>query len=900
MDLIRILLSRVAAFFGSKRLDVDLDEEVRTHIDLAIEENLQRGMSRKQARTAALRSFGGVTQTREAYRMQRGLPLLEAAALDLRYGLRQLGRSPAFAATAISTLALGIGGVTAVFSVVQTVLLRPLPFKDSGQLISLHELIDEDPHDFKVTAPDVLTFQRESRAFSGEGGYIGAGYDLTGAGAPFHAEAERMTASLFPALGIDPLLGRSFTQLEDENAAPVTVISYSLWQERLQGDPNVLGKKIDLDRRPYTVIGVMPRDFEFPLDAGRLSHHDLWVPMSFTTVEKNSEGENYDYGMVARLKPGVSAAQAQVDIDRVIATIQPGYTAVAKLHVHGYFRTLKEETVRNARPLLNMLLGAVSLILLIACVNLANLLLVRAAGRRREFGVRMALGAARRVVLRQLLTESLLLSVLGGALGCAIAVALVRAAAVSLPDSLPRLNEIAIRWPMFAAAFAIAAATGLLSGIVPALAGMKTDVLDSLRDGTHGAGQGRSQHNLQSVLVSIEIALAMLLLVASGLLLRSFARMLEIDPGFQPQQVLTASLALPKHDYPTQQRVDEFYSELQRKVETLPGVASAGFSSNIPIVGQNSGRLITPEGHVRAAGEGWLIVSNYLIQGNYSQTLHIPLIRGRFFDARDEQPGAPLVAIISQSFAKRYFPGKDPLGLHVKVGDRYDGPMPAIAVVGIVGDIKQGALDQPTVDQMYEPLSQAAAALGPMAPMIGVASGMDMVIRTAGDPTALSTSLEKTIHQLDPLLAVSRAHTMDEIVAATESSRRFNTAILTAFAAIALLLSLLGIYGVLAYSVTQRRREIAIRMALGASRNTVLLRVLRYALSLAATGVTAGLIASLGLTHFLKSLLFGVKPLDNLTIAGAITVLLSCSAIAAFWPARRAASIDPMETLRAE
>jgi predicted permease len=900
MDLIRILISRVAAFFGSKRLDVDLDEQVRTHIDLAIEENLQRGMSRKQAGTAALRSFGGVTQAKETYRRQRGLPLLEAAALDLRYGLRQLGRSPAFAATAILTLALGIGGVTAVFSVVQTVLLRPLPFKDSGQLISLHELIDEDPHDFKVTAPDVLTFQRESRAFSGEGGYIGAGYDLTGAGAPFHAEAERMTASLFPALGIEPLLGRSFTQLEDENAAPVTVISYSLWQERLQGDPQILGKKIDLDRRPYTVIGVMPRDFEFPLDAGRLSHHDLWVPMSFTTVEKNSEGENYDYGMVARLKPGVSPAQVQVDIDRVIATIQPGYTAVANLHVHGYFRTLKEETVRNARPLLNMLLGAVSLILLIACVNLANLLLVRAAGRRREFGVRMALGAAQRVVLRQLLTESLLLSVLGGALGCAIAVILVRAAAVNLPDSLPRLNEIAIRWPMFAAALAIAGATGLLCGVVPALAGMKTDVLDSLRDGTHGAGQGRSQHNLQSVLVSIEIALAMLLLVASGLLLRSFARMLEIDPGFQPQHVLTASLALPKHDYPTQQRVDEFYSELQRKVETLPGVASAGFSSNIPIVGQNSGRLITPEGHVRAAGEGWLIVSNYLIQGNYFQTLHIPLIRGRFFDARDEQPGAPLVAIISQSFAKRYFPGKDPLGLHVKVGDRYDGPMPAIAVVGIVGDIKQGALDQPTVDQMYEPLSQAAAALGPMAPMIGVASGMDMVIRTAGDPTALSTSLEKTIHQLDPLLAVSPAHTMDEIVAATESSRRFNTAILTAFAAIALLLSLLGIYGVLAYSVTQRRREIAIRMALGASRNTVLLRVLRYALSLAATGVTAGLIASLGLTHFLKSLLFGVKPLDNLTIAGAIAVLLSCTAIAAFWPARRAASIDPMQTLRTE
>jgi putative ABC transport system permease protein len=899
-DALRTLLSRVAALFRGKRLDADLEEELRTHIDLATEENLNRGMTKQQAHLAALRSFGGLTQTQERYRIQRGLPFLETMALDVRYALRQLRKSPAFAITAVLTLALGIGGMTAVFSVVQAVLLRPLPFMDSGQLISLHEFIDEDPHDFRVTAPDVLIFQRESRAFSGEGGYIGSGYDVTGEGVPFHAAAERMTASLFPVLGIDPLLGRTFTQHEDETAAPVTVVSYALWQERFQADPNILGRSLDLDRRPYTIIGVMPRDFEFPLDAGKLSHRDLWVPMSFTTVEKNSEGENYDYGLVARLKPGVNAAQAQLDIDRVIAIIQPGYLAVANLHVHGYFRTLKEETVRNARPLLNMLLGAVALILLIACVNLANLLLVRAAGRRREFGVRLALGAARRNVLRQLLTESLLLSAIGGVLGCAVAAVLVRVASVSLPDSLPRLNEIAIRWPMFAAAFAIVAATGLLCGLVPALAGMKTDVLDALRDGSHAAGQGRSQQNLQSILVSVEIALAMLLLVGSGLLLRSFARMLETDPGFQPQHVLTASLSLPVHDYPTQQKVDAFYEELQQRVEALPGVRSVGFSSNIPIVGQRSGRLITPEGHVRAAGEGWLIVSNYLVQGDYFQSLHIPLVRGRFFQPGDQLSGAPLVAIISQSFAQRYFPGKDPLGLHVKVGDRYDGPMPAITIVGIVGDVKQGALDQPTVDEMYEPLAQSAAALGPMAAMIGVVSGMDVVIRTEAEPAQLTANLEKIIYQLDPLLAVSQAHTMDEIVAATESSRRLNTAILTAFAAIALMLSLLGIYGVLAYSVAQRTREIAIRMALGASRRTVLLRILRYAFTLTVTGVTAGLIASIGLTHFLKSLLYGVKPVDGVTIAGAIVVLLVCSALAGLWPARRAASIDPMQTLRAE
>jgi putative ABC transport system permease protein len=901
MERIGILLSRCAALFRGRALDEELDAEVKAHIEFAIEENLQRGMSAQEARTSALREFGGMTQTKETYRAQRGLPFLATAAMNVRYGLRQLRKSPAFSITAILTLALGIGGMTAVFSVVEAVLLRPLSFKDSGQLLSLHERVEEDtPRDFNVSAPDVLIFQRESKAFSGAGGYVGAAFDVTGAGAPFHATAERVTASLFSVLGVSPLLGRTFTRQEDTNSVPVTVISYALWRERFHGDPGVLGKTIDLDRRPYTIVGVMPRSFEFPLDAGRMSHRDLWVPMSFTPVEKNSEGENYDYGLVGRLKPGVSLRQAQIDVDRVVASIQPRYAAIAKLHLHAYFRTLKEETVRDARPLLNMLLGAAGLILLIACVNLANLLLVRAAGRKREFGVRLALGAARRILLKQLLTESLLLSAIGGVAGIALAAILVRAAAVALPDSLPRLDQIAVRWPMFAAAFGFTGVTGVLCGLAPALAGMRTDILDSLRDGGPGAGRGRPQHRLQSALVTVEIAVAMLLLVASGLLLRSFRKMLDTDPGFQPQHVLAASLSLPRHDYPTQQKVDEFYAELQRKIEAVPGVQLVGFSSNIPIVGQNGGRLITPQGHVRSAGEGFLIASSYLIQGNYFQALHIPLIRGRYFDGRDEQAGAPLTALISQSFAERNFHGRDPIGLQMKVGDKFDSPMPAMTVVGVVGDVKQGALDQPTVDQMYEPVSQGAAALGPWAAMLGVAGNMDVVIRSSEDPALLAPILEKIVHQLDPLLVLSQVHTMDEIVAATESSRRFNTVTISAFAAIALLLSLLGIYGVLSYAVAQRTREIAIRIALGASRNVVLLRTLRYGLALAATGVLGGLIASIGLTHFLKSLLYGVRPLDSPTIGGAVLVLLCCCVVASLWPARRAASIDPMQTLRME
>ncbi len=902
MERIRMLLSRCAALFRGRTLDEELDQELRAHIELAVEENLKRGISEAEARRAAMLEFGGITQIKEEYRIQQSLPFLQTVAMDARYGLRQLRKSPAFAATAILTLGLGIGGMTAAFSVAEAVLLRPLPFPDSDRLISLHESIKEDPHDFNMTAPDVLIFQRESKAFSGEGGYVWAAYDVTGAGAPFHAAAERVTASLFPALGVPPLLGRTFTRQEDENSLPVTVISYALWQERFQGDLSVLGKTIDLDRRPYAIIGVMPRDFEFPLDAGRLSRRDLWVPMSFTAVEKNSEGENYDYGLLARLKPGVSMAQAQSDVDRVIATIQPAYAAIGGgLHLSASFMTLKDETVRKARPLLHMLIGAVALILVIACVNLANLLLVRGAARRREFGIRLALGAARRIVLRQLLTESLLLSLLGGAAGLALALVLVRAAMVGLPESLPRLQEIAIRWPIFAAAFGLAIATGLLCGIVPALAGMRADVLGSLHDGSQATGQSRSQRSLQSVLVALETALAMLLLVASGLLLRSFAKMLATDPGFQTRHLLTASLSLPRRDYPTQQKVDAFYDELQRRIETLPGVKTVGFSDNIPIVGQRSGRLVAPEGYVHHTGAGWLIASNYLVQGQYFEALHIPLIRGRYFDASDQQPGAPLVVIISQSLVEQYFHGKDPIGLHEKVGNRYDdSAMPPIRIVGVVGDVKQGPLDQPTVPEMYEPLSQAADGLGRYATMIGVVGGMEIVVRAEGDPAPLAASLEKIVHQLDPLLVVSQIHTMDEIVTATESSRRFNTAILTAFAGIALVLSLLGIYGVLAYAVEQRTREIAIRMALGASRVAVLVRIMRFAMTLAIAGVTAGLAASLGLTHFLKSLLYGVRPLDYATIAGAVVVLLGCCAFAGLGPARRAASIDPMRTLRAE
>ncbi len=819
---------------------------------------------------------------------------------NLRYASRQLSKAPAFALTAVLTLAIGIGGVTAVFSVVQAVILRPLPFKDPARLISLHEHFEQDAHELRMSAPDVLIFERESQAFSGVGGFIASAYELTGAGAPFQARAERVTSSLFPLLGIDPMLGRTFTQREDDSSAPVTVISYALWKERFHSDPNVLGTILDLDRRPYTVIGVMPRNFEFPLDAGRLSHRDLWVPMSFTPVEKKSEGDNFDYGAVARMKPGITMSQAQHDIDRVVAGIQAQYPAGTNLKLHAGFIPLRDEVIQNARPILRILFGAVALILLIACANLANLLLVKAAGRRREFGMRLALGAARKTMFSQLLTESLALSFFGGCAGVALAVVLVQTAAARLPDSLPRLSEINVDWRLLLAAVVLTAATGLLCGLAPAMQSMRADVLDSLRDGGGSAGDGPRRSYLRSGMVILEVGLAVVLLVSSGLLLRSFRKMLEVDPGFESAHVLTASVALPRRDYPAQEKVDAFFTTLQQRLESEPGVKSVGFASNIPIVGQRSGRLIAPEGYIKSPGEGWIIVSNYLTLGSYFDAMRIPLIRGRYLTASDDQPGARLVTVISQSLANRYFQGKDPIGKGIKVGVDFASSMPAMRVVGVVGDIKQGARDQATVPQMYEPLSQASAGLGPYAAMIGVAGDMNVVIRTTGNPVALVNALNNAVHQLDPMLAVSSVNTMDEIVAATESSRRFNTVILSSFAGIALLLSLLGIYGVMAYSVSERTREIAIRMALGSTRESVLLRTLRQAFLLTAIGAAFGLAASVGLTRLLSSLLYDVKPLDGAVITAAVFLLFLCSSLAAYLPARRAAAVDPMQALRSE
>jgi len=565
MDGMRTLLSRIRSVFRSRRLDADLEEELKAHVELAIEENLQQGMSAEEARTTALRAFGGVTQVREAYRVQRGMPRLQTAVRDIGIAIRQLRRSPGFAITAVLTLAFGIGATTAVFSLVDGVLLRPLPFANPSRLATLGDQVNgggmgEDGDPGWVTAPEVVTYQRETRSFDSLGGYTSISYELSGVGQPAQIDASRTTPSVFSVLGVAPLMGRVFTAQEDTQRAHVAVISYAAWKSRFNSDPHVIGTKIDLDRDPYTVIGVMPRNFEFPIDADC----ELWVPMSFSAGELSPDQEsNWDFLMVGRLKPGFTLMQARDDAQRVAAQIMRNYPPdLSTIRIRAVVYPLHELTVVQARPLLHLLFWAVTVVLLIACANLTGLLLVRAIRGQRETAVRLALGASARTLLGQTILESLVISVTGGALGVGLAALALGMGKSYLPANLPLTSQIALNWAVVGFALLLALLTGVLCGLAPGIASLRLNVIGSLKDGARSGSASGGHARLRSALVIAEIAIALVLLCASGLLLRSYMNMSNVDLGFQPDHVTTAAFALPPNGYPTQARVDAFTNEL--------------------------------------------------------------------------------------------------------------------------------------------------------------------------------------------------------------------------------------------------------------------------------------------------------------------------------------------------
>jgi predicted permease len=822
---------------------------------------------------------------------------VKALIQNFRFAFRQLRQAPGFALTVILILALGIGATTAIFSLIEGILLRPLPFGDPDRLVLLGDHLGSSPNT-PVTAREIGTYSQATSAFSALGGYITTNYELSGGATPEEIYAARLTAGVFPTLGVRPVLGRIFTQQEEDSHQPLAVISYALWLNRYQRDPRVLGGSIVLDRRSYAIVGVMPRSFEFPLEAGHLDQAQLWVPMSLTPDELSDQSAGYwGYHMVARLKDGVTLAQAAKDADRVAGLIMRDFpVSMSALHIRGDVTLLREQVVADVRPLLRTLFCAVSIVLLIACVNVAGLLLVRAIRRRREYAVRLALGAGSSVIIRECVFEGLLLSVPGGLLGLGFAAAAIRTALHLLPDSMPRVDSISIDATVAVFALLLALATGALCSLAPAFAALRTNLTESLKEGV-ATSTGASSHAwLRSALVISEIAVALVLLTVSGAFLRSFQKMRAVDPGFRPDHVLVASYQLPLNQYATDASADTFSHAVIDRLSSQPAIVAAGITNFLPASGLYHGAAYTIEG---VPADSWklqfsMFASTY---GDYFRALGIPLLDGRYFTL-DDRSNSPLVVIINQSMAKHCWPGQRALGKRMHVGNPHKG-LPWATVVGVVADTKIGSRDEPSSDQWYFPAQQPATLYGTASTgKLTSPVGGYITLRSELPPEQMIKTLRSTIAEIDPVLALQQVQPMNDVISSVEAPRRFNTDLVTAFASGALLLAITGIYAVVTFSVSMRTREIAIRMALGAQRTTIARLVLIWGAKLALLGCGLGVLGSLAVSRVVASFLFEVSATDPLIYMTGVLIMMLVTLLASALPATRAAYADPMRALR--
>jgi len=752
-----------------------------------------------------------------------------------------------------------------------------------------------------VTVPDIRAYTRETHGFSALGGYQGAGFELSGNGEPAQVSAARMTAGAFSALAVNPMLGRFFTVDEDEHSQQVVVLSYPAWVNRFHRDEQILGTKILLDRKPYVVIGVMPRNFEFPLYSGQLNRVELWVPMSFRADELTPQaGANWSYQMIGRLKPGVSAQQAQSDAETVAQEIMRGYPAMmANLRISALVRPLQEETTEQTRPLLRTLFLAVAVVLLIACVNLAGLMLVRAIRRQREVAVRLALGARASALLRQAILESLLLSLSGGLLGLVMAAIALRVGKSLLPESLPRINEIGLNWSVVGFALLLGLVTGLVCGLAPAFAALRTNVNANLKEGGRSGSEGSGHARLRSTLVVAEIAIALVLLTTSCLLLRSFEKMRSVDLGYRPDHVTTASYSLPQKQYEKQTQVDEFNRDLLARLNPLPGVTAVGLTSLVPAGNNNNNQTFVVEGFTPPKGADMNLATVSYVIGNFFPAMGIPMLRGRVFTESDRH-GSQLVLIVNHKMAQHYWPGQDPIGKRLRIGTA-EMQTPWLTVVGEVADVKLSSPDEPSKQQYYVPVAQAEDAVGALASPTDLNGNYGyIVLRSTLPPEQMENALRSTVRSIDPLLPLTQVQTMEQAVSQSEAPRRFNTILIGSFAFAAVLLAVLGIYSVIAFSVASRVQEMAIRMALGSQRGAIMRLILQSGAKLALVGCVIGLAGAVAASGLLRSLLFGVSPFDPFALSVAAVAVLLLAVAASGLPALRAASIDPMRALRGE
>jgi len=805
---------------------------------------------------------------------------------ELRYGARMLARSPGFTIVAVLTLALGIGANTAIFSVVNGVLLAPLPYPGASRLISVYQKTADGNYN-AFSTPNFLAWRDQVRAFEQFGAIRPAAFSLSGGDQPERLIGANVSAGIFPLLDINPILGRVFLDEEDQpGGRSVVILSYGFWQRRFGGDPNVLGKPLTLNGTSYTVVGVMPRGFKLPQ-----GDHELWAPLQLNPADVNgaSRGIHWIFGL-ARLRPGITPEQAQKEADNSAHRLGQEYPQTDA--GQGLLLVpLIDDLVGNIRPVLWILLGAVGLVLLIACANVANLLLARASVRQREIAVRVALGASRARTVCQLLTESFLLSALGGTIGLVIAFrsvpALVRLAPAA---SIPRAGDIAIDGKVLVFTLIMTLVTGLVFGAVPALQASKCDLNETLKQSGRSSGSNLRHRRVRSGLVVSEVAVAVMLLVGAVLLLRSFVSLRHVDPGFNPRHLLSLQLSVPRSKSSGEQLAD-FRRHVVERVAALPGVASAALTRDLPLNGVDPSLFFSIEGRAPVAPGKEPVARWRMTTPGYFRTMGIPLLSGRDFTDQDT-PTSDGVAIISQAMARQYWPHEDPIGKVIRPG--YPGVSKLCTIVGVVGDVRQWlAIDEPPT--AYYPYSQIPASLGPI-----IFGRMSLVVRAASDPSSLANAIRQEIHSIDSDAPVYQVSTMDQLLADAAASTRFQMVLLGIFAAVGLLLAAVGIYGLISYSVTQRTREIGVRMALGAGRSDVLRMVVRQGVILSLIGVGAGLAAALGLTHLMSSLLYGVAPTDLATFAFVPFALIAVAVLASYIPARRATTVDPMVALRYE
>jgi putative ABC transport system permease protein len=804
-----------------------------------------------------------------------------------RFSFRQLRKSPSFAIAAIVTLALGIGATTAIFSLVNAVLLKPLPYPQADRLMSIKQ---EDhssgaPIPESLSYPDYFDWRARNRSFSGLASYSGANMTLTGVGEAQRVGAYQVSSNLFQVLGVAPMLGREFRWDEERAGNRAVMLSYPLWQLRFGGGKNVVGRQVMLDGQPYTVAGVMPPKFHFPAGTPVEAWTSIAPAAEGATPETAQRGAN-ELDVIGRLKPGVSMEQAKADLSSVARGLAQQYADSNKWYTTASVVPQLEFEVGKTRPALEVLFGAVGLLLLIACVNVAGLLLVRSSRRSGEIALRGALGASRAEIVLQLLAESVVLSLISGLAGIALASAILKEVVLLFPQALPRLVDVSLDLRVMTFAIVVSLLTGILFGVVPALRVSRLAPALALRDGTRTVTTGRGHHRLQTWLVIGETALGLVLLVGAGLLIRSFVSAMRSDPGFDAHHVLTARYTMSDASYNHDHKI-AFVEELVSRLNTLPGVKQASAGWPMPMSGSYASISFTVEGHPVAKGDHPSEGVGVALPG-YFETLRIPLISGRTFTNMD-RTGSAQVVVINQAFARKYFPGVDPIGRHV-TADLGDGVVshPMREIVGVVGDVKQFGLTTEASPQYYLPWTQA------------VITEPYLVLRAAADPATLERAVKSTIAGMDTSIPTYRINPLEQYVSQATEPARFQTFLLAAFASIALLLAAVGLYGVLAYIVQQRALEIALRLAVGAQRGDVLRMILKRGMTLAAIGVAAGLAISFVVTRFIATLLYGVKPFDVVTFGAMSLVLLAVAFVASVAPAYRAAQTDPMTTLRTQ